>query len=268
MSSPLLSHRDYSSLAETAYLARTIDRHEQLPELMKVVGSFVPYEYSVVGHFSLNQHDGAAVGHSTYKPDFCHMYMSQALAVDPSVQLLHSTRLGLTSSLDDPRLLETNIIKNLKDDYGIKTCFSLGVRGIRGACTYLAFSNFRPRELTRMKMVMAILGPHLHLCYMRISAKHEELETPGELPVFTAREHETMKWVEEGKTNWEISVIMQVSLNTVKFHLKNIFQKLNVDNRCSALARWQWTVNHLLISHPATDHSSTTQEKRIHLTPP
>ena len=53
MSSPLLSHRDYSSLAETAYLARTIDRHEQLPELMKVVGSFVPYEYSVVGHFSL-----------------------------------------------------------------------------------------------------------------------------------------------------------------------------------------------------------------------
>lgn len=268
MSSPLLSHRDYASLAETAYLARTMDRHEQLPELMKLIGSFVPHEYSVMGHFSLNQHDGAAVGHSSYKPDFCQLYMTSALTIDPSVQLLHSTRLGVTSSLDDPSLMETKLIKSLKDDYGIKTCFSIGVRGVRGACTYLAFSNFRPRELTRIHSVMSILAPHLHLCYMRISAQRDELETTGELPVFTAREHETMKWVEEGKTNWEISVIMQVSLNTVKFHLKNIFQKLNVDNRCSALARWQWAVNHLLVSKPSVDGSSPTHEKRIHLTLP
>lgn len=49
-----------------------------------------------------------------------------------------------------------------------------------------------------------------------------------------------MKWVAEGKTNWEISIILKVSLNTVKFHLKNVYQKLGgVENRWSAIAQWQ-----------------------------
>ncbi len=44
----------------------------------------------------------------------------------------------------------------------------------------------------------------------------------------------------EGKTNWEISIILHVSLNTVKFHLKNVYQKLGgVENRWAAVAQWQ-----------------------------
>jgi DNA-binding NarL/FixJ family response regulator len=51
----------------------------------------------------------------------------------------------------------------------------------------------------------------------------------------TAREKEILVWVKEGKNNWEIASILDITQDTVKFHLKNIFQKLNVANRSQAI---------------------------------
>ena len=49
------------------------------------------------------------------------------------------------------------------------------------------------------------------------------------------REKEILVWVKEGKNNWEIASILAITQDTVKFHLKNIFQKLNVANRSQAI---------------------------------
>ena len=38
-----------------------------------------------------------------------------------------------------------------------------------------------------------------------------------------------------GRTNWEIGSVLGVSVNTVKYHIKNIFIKLNVYNRQQAI---------------------------------
>ncbi len=54
--------------------------------------------------------------------------------------------------------------------------------------------------------------------------------------VLTVREKEILSWVKEGKNNWEIAAILEITQDTVKFHLKNIFQKLNVGNRSQAIA--------------------------------
>ncbi|WP_247404934.1 MULTISPECIES: helix-turn-helix transcriptional regulator [unclassified Bradyrhizobium] len=40
------------------------------------------------------------------------------------------------------------------------------------------------------------------------------------------REKDCLRWVEEGKSSWEIGVILRVSENTVNFHLKNAMRKL------------------------------------------
>ena len=39
-----------------------------------------------------------------------------------------------------------------------------------------------------------------------------------------------------GKTNWEISVILNISERTVKFHVQNIERKLNAVNKTHAVA--------------------------------
>lgn len=89
--------------------------------------------------------------------------------------------------------------------------------------------------------MMQILAPHFHLAYMRATSWGQGNPASTKRVELTAREEEIMRWVAEGKTNWEISMILKVSLNTIKFHLKNIYQKLGgVENRWSAVARWQY----------------------------
>lgn len=53
----------------------------------------------------------------------------------------------------------------------------------------------------------------------------------------TAREHQILKWVSEGKGCWETGAILGISERTVKFHLQNIYRKLNVVNRAQAITK-------------------------------
>lgn len=51
----------------------------------------------------------------------------------------------------------------------------------------------------------------------------------------TPAELEILRWAKEGKTVWEISQIRSTSEATVKFHLRNIYGKLEVSNRVQAM---------------------------------
>ncbi|MBI1196696.1 MAG: hypothetical protein GC203_02410 [Phenylobacterium sp.] len=53
----------------------------------------------------------------------------------------------------------------------------------------------------------------------------------------TARERDVAAWVAEGKSDWEISVILGVSESTVRFHMDNARRKLGAVNRVQAVAR-------------------------------
>ena len=52
----------------------------------------------------------------------------------------------------------------------------------------------------------------------------------------TRRELEVLSALAAGNTNKEIAANLGLSLNTVKFHVKNLFQKLGVHNRSQAIA--------------------------------
>lgn len=54
---------------------------------------------------------------------------------------------------------------------------------------------------------------------------------------FSDRELEIVRLIVDGKSNTDIAGIIYLSLNTVKFHLKNIYQKMNVRNRGEAVAK-------------------------------
>lgn len=49
------------------------------------------------------------------------------------------------------------------------------------------------------------------------------------------REREVFHWLEQGKTNEEIGIILGISHHTVKNHLERVFQKLGVHNRREAV---------------------------------
>ncbi|MEW5939482.1 MAG: response regulator transcription factor [Chloroflexota bacterium] len=60
-------------------------------------------------------------------------------------------------------------------------------------------------------------------------------EAKGRHVALSDREIEVLRLVADGKPNREIALALSVSDNTVKFHLKNILQKLNVANRAEAV---------------------------------
>jgi DNA-binding NarL/FixJ family response regulator len=73
-------------------------------------------------------------------------------------------------------------------------------------------------------------------------------ERPADL---TARELEILQLVAEGLSNSEMARRLWVTEQTVKFHLSNIYRKLEVSNRTQA-SRWA-QVNGLLSSTSVTD---------------
>lgn len=123
---------------------------------------------------------------------------------------------------------------------GIKQLNSLliyGVSDVRGhnECMYVFFS--REKVFKVQDFVMGLLMPHVD----NISRKIQHLELITEPAAISStelstRELEIIHWVKSGKTNHEIGMILQISQNTVKSHLKRIFNKLNVSKRAQAIA--------------------------------
>ncbi|WP_415238308.1 helix-turn-helix domain-containing protein, partial [Seleniivibrio woodruffii] len=73
--------------------------------------------------------------------------------------------------------------------------------------------------------------PHLANAYYRLSEMNDI--DPG---LISGREMDVLRWLKAGKTSWEISKILDISENTVNFHIKNIKRKLNATNRQHAVA--------------------------------
>ena len=59
---------------------------------------------------------------------------------------------------------------------------------------------------------------------------------PAALRALTDREFMVLDWLKEGKTNWEIAAILDISERTVKFHGANIREKLSASSRSHAVA--------------------------------
>lgn len=81
------------------------------------------------------------------------------------------------------------------------------------------------------RIVMSQLQPNHN------NHNHNHLKPDSEgigFPLLTEREIDVLKLVTQGLNNAEISEKLCISMNTVKTHLKNIFQKLEVEDRTAA----------------------------------
>ncbi|GEO25008.1 hypothetical protein AAC03nite_07930 [Alicyclobacillus acidoterrestris] len=64
-------------------------------------------------------------------------------------------------------------------------------------------------------------------------------ESPVNAKMFTPRELEVLSCLFQGATNPEISERLNISHNTVKFHVKNILDKLHVKNRVELAVKYK-----------------------------
>lgn len=57
------------------------------------------------------------------------------------------------------------------------------------------------------------------------------------LPTLTEREVEVLKWTADGKSAQDIAEILELSKNTIDFHIKNSVRKLDAPNKTAAVIR-------------------------------
>ena len=82
----------------------------------------------------------------------------------------------------------------------------------------------------------APISRHLAGKILREFARTSSQEQKEEPPVLSDREQQVLSFIAEGLINRDIATRVNLSENTVKYHLKNILQKLHLRNRTQAVA--------------------------------
>lgn len=117
-------------------------------------------------------------------------------------------------------------------EYRLSKRVPMGVPSPRhNSGSLFSFAGESIGEHGRHAVLLENLVLHLHLAFLRVA-----FSRPAKTAVLSVREQEVLKWMKEGKTNWEISHILSISERTVKFHVQNILAKLRASTRGHAIA--------------------------------
>lgn len=93
--------------------------------------------------------------------------------------------------------------------------------------------GFEDRNLPQEDVEAVQLGGLMLTERLMMLAEPPEAEVVG----LTPRERDALGWVAQGKSDWEISVILGVSEATARWHVDNGRRKLGAVNRAQAVAR-------------------------------
>lgn len=158
------------------------------------------------------------------------------IEIDPTV------RHGLTNSL--PILWSHKLFESAPELWeeaqhnGLHFGWAQASRDAGGAIGMLTLARSEQQlsdsELNENKARMAWLTQIAH-------AGMSKLLTPKLVPEsqvsMTAREKEVLRWSAEGKTAYEIGLILSVSERTVNFHINNVVAKLGASNKTQAAVK-------------------------------
>jgi DNA-binding CsgD family transcriptional regulator len=107
-----------------------------------------------------------------------------------------------------------------------------GPRTGRGRTLRLFLLRGRGSDFTeRDRALLTLLRPHLHQAYLTA----ERRRCP--VPELTPRQWELLRLIAAGSTNIQIARELGLAESTVRTHLENIYNRLNVSNRTAAVRR-------------------------------
>ncbi len=114
-----------------------------------------------------------------------------------------------------------------------------GVIVLLSALLFLLFKLLKSNKQRRVLMENEVVHMRARLESYVNRKEHREEDDNGLLNLekydLKRRHIEIINLIREGKTNKEIGNTLFISENTVKYHLKIIFEKLNIDNRSSLI---------------------------------
>lgn len=176
----------------------------------------------------------------TFPPDWCGRYVERKYRViDPVVRRAPTlSRPFLWDQLAKKCQLQPSEHRVLAEakEAGLKHGMSVPLYGPLGQVALASFASpFDDADPQCQMSHLNVLAWHFHIALAEISrpsASGSHCEV-----ALSEREKDCLRWVGEGKSSWEIGKILEVSENTVNFHLKNAIRKLGTSNRTHGIAK-------------------------------
>ncbi|MCL7929912.1 helix-turn-helix transcriptional regulator [Halomonas llamarensis] len=140
-----------------------------------------------------------------------------------------------------------NSVFNLSREFNIESGFSFPLHDPKSRFAALSicnrdqdpeFANNVSRSMNTLMMLF--LKSHEALAKLIPSPNpvQEEISCTNDSKVIfklTEREIDVLSWASQGKTYSEVSIILGITVRTVKFHIENIINKLDVSNAKHAI---------------------------------
>jgi LuxR family quorum-sensing system transcriptional regulator CciR len=121
------------------------------------------------------------------------------------------------------------------NEAGLKNGVSVPLHGPWGRVAVVSFASGCEGADPEAKLGrLNALASQFHVAFTDISQGARFANVPVRL---SHREKDCLTWTAQGKSSWDIGMILNISENTVNFHVKNAMRKLDTTSRTVAVVK-------------------------------
>lgn len=241
-----LTKKDFIAVLELINSCLSVSDEKRFCDLIGDMKLFVPHNFATCGVAKVE--NGALsniidIANVSYPEEWMALYLKNEFhIIDPIARTHFSNfRPQIWSETYQKHPDINPQFLSMAQDFGLSEGLTYGVMQPGDSIGSLfSFAGPSQKPSRRHIAFLELIVPHLHQALIRIlqeKKKKEILKESGIALPLSFREEEILNWLKLGKTNWEISVILNISERTVKFHVHNIMRKLNAVTRGHAVAK-------------------------------
>lgn len=115
-------------------------------------------------------------------------------------------------------------------EYGMENGFVIPISGAGRTAGLVSLAGPRQKLSSENRAALTLVSLYVH--QRLVALRRQE---PRSSITLTDRELEIMRWIVEGKFDWQIGQILKISSKTVNYHVENVKRKFGVASRIQAV---------------------------------
>lgn len=163
---------------------------------------------------------------------------AQHLPVDPVNTAIKASSFPILWDTDLYKRSGAGHIAEAFTPFGFVAGFDVPIHAANGALLNFGFSRDVALPKDSAELVRVVAEAQLFSAFALPALDRLLAHTVhADFPKLTPKELEVLKWTIAGKTAFEVGAILGTTERTANFHVRNICEKLGVNNKNSAIAR-------------------------------
>jgi DNA-binding CsgD family transcriptional regulator len=232
-----ISNRDLVYLLDLVSSSLTCSEHEDLCDFVKKIQYLVPFDFATCVLAGVENGQVKEAYHHlniNFPEEWSNIYARRKYhTLDPIFR--NHFQYFLMQYWEDTYKQNNSLPKSflsMSKDFGLGKGYTYGsVNAKKKEASLISIAGGPINRDLRTEFILQRISPFLHLILKKVTKK-----TGQEYLALSRREREILKWLSQGKTAWETSIILGISQRTVKFFISSILEKMDAVNTVQAVA--------------------------------